>query len=166
MGAADSMASYRAHQTFVAVLLTVYVVGGCVLRFARDTGEVFPVFSWTMFCYVPNTVTDYAVEILELNGEAQTPPLPFHEARGLLTGAGVVDANYVILKMGKALDRGDESETSSSRELFERHYLRGSEAPVHYRVIRRVYLPLEYWRSRALIESTPVSEYVYSGGVS
>lgn len=151
---------------FVAILLSAYVVAGGILRFARDTGEVFPVFSWSMFCYVPNTVTDYAVEILELNGEPQQPPLPFHEARGLLTGAGVVDANYVIEVMGKALDRGDAIEMSSSRELFERHYLRGSEAPVHYRVIRRVYLPLEYRRSRTLIESTPVSEYVYSGGVS
>jgi hypothetical protein len=160
------MGSYRAHQMFVGVLLAFYVAGGCILRFARDTGEVFPVFAWTMFCYVPNTVTDYAVEILELNGESQQPPLPFHEARGQLTGAGVIAANYVILKMGKALEQGDVSEESSSRELFERHYLRGSNAPVRYRVIRRVYLPLEFRRSRELIESTPISEYVYSGGVS
>lgn len=160
------MGRYRAHQAFVGVLLAFYVAAGCVLRFTRDTGEVFPVFAWTMFCYVPNTVTDYAVEILELNGESQQPPLGFHEARGRVAGAGVVAANYVIHEMGKALDQRDERRLSKSRELFERHYLGEPNAPIHYRLIRRVYLPLAFRRSGELIESIPLREYVYSGGVS
>ena len=84
-----SRRAYRAHRRALACVLIGYAVLGSVFRWTVPGGEVFPVFSWTLFTYVPaETLTEFEVEVLALRGETLDESLPYHEARGVLPGAG------------------------------------------------------------------------------
>jgi hypothetical protein len=156
----STMRAYRCHVAFVSLFLTAYVLLGGVLRFARASGEVFPISSWTLFMRVPNQVTEYGIEILAVEGAVLAAPRAFHEARDLFPGAGDVRADRVVQRMARALEGGDEARLRELRLLFEGRWLGAERAPVHYRLVRRSYAPLERWRTGRAAESTELQDFV------
>jgi hypothetical protein len=141
------MRGYRRHASFVSLFLAAYVLLGCALRFTTASGELFPVSSWTLFLKVPNRVTEYGIEILAVGDAPLASPRPFHDARDLFPGAGDVRADRVVHRMGRALLSGDESRLEELRRLFEGRWLGADRAPVRYRLVRRIYSPLERWKT-------------------
>lgn len=160
------MRTYRRHATFVALFLSTYVLLGGIFRFTRPGGEVFPVFSWTLFLNVPNRVTEYGIEILDVGGAALSPPRAFHEARDLFPGAGDVRADRVVHGMGRALGTGDEARLQELRRLFEGRWIGAERAPVRYRLVRRVYSPLERWKTGRVAETAALRDFAFEGDAS
>ena len=160
------MRAYRRHLTFVSLFLAAYLLLGGVFRFTRASGEVFPVSSWTLFLHVPNRVTEYGIEILAVDGRALEAPRAYHEARELFPGAGDVRADRVVQRMGAALRAGDEARLRELAALFEGRWLGAERRPVRYRLVRRVYAPLERWRSGALLERAALRDFAFEGRTS
>jgi len=160
------MRSYRLHALFVGAVLVASLAGAAVVRFTRPGGELFPIFSWTLFLYVPNSVTEYAVEILEVQGEALAPAPTFHEARAIFRRSGDIAADKVIQGMARAAVAGDEARLGELRRLFEDRYLGASHAPVRYRLVEREYAPLERWRGGGFRSATALRDFEYAGDAS
>ena len=160
------MRAYRRHLTFVTLFLAAYIGLGCVFRFTRPGGEIFPVSSWTLFQKVPNRVTEYGIEVVALEGRALPAPRAYHEAREIFAGAGDVRADRVVQRMGAALRDGDEARLRELARFFEARWLGAEHAPLRYRLVRRVYSPLERWRSGALLEETPLRDFAFEGPAS
>jgi hypothetical protein len=155
------MRSYRLHTLFVAGFITASLLGAAVVRFTRPGGELFPIFSWTLFLYVPNTVTDHVIEILEAEGESLTPAPTFHEARAHFRRSGDIAADKVIQGMGRAHAAGDEARLAELRRVFEDRYLGVHKAPVRYRLIERDFAPLERWRDGVVRSTRPVRDFEF-----
>lgn len=140
------MRSYRRHACTVAAFLVAYALLGCVFRFTRPGGEVFPVSSWTLFLRVPNRVSEYEVEILSVAGARLPEPLALHRAGGRFPGSGDISATRLVQRMGRAHEAGDEARLAELRRLFEQRWLGPERAPLEYRLVRHHYSPLERWK--------------------
>jgi hypothetical protein len=158
----SDMRSYRLHTLFIAGFITASLLGAAVARFTRPGGEFFPVFSWTLFLYVPNVVTDHAIEILEVEGASLTPAPTFHEARAHFRRSGDIAADKVIQGMARAHAAGDEARLAELRRVFEDRYLGVHKTPVRYRLIEREYAPLERWRDGAVRSTRPVRDFEFT----
>jgi hypothetical protein len=157
------MRAYRRHAIFVSLLLAGYLLCGSVFRFTQPSGEVFPIFSFTLFMRVPNTVTEYGVEVLQVRGQPLSPPRAFHAAPELFPGAGDVRASRVVHRMGRALEKGEQARLADLRRLFEDRYLGSAQAPARYRLVRHVYSPLERWRTGEVRQSAALGAFEVAG---
>ena len=138
------MRRYRLHLLFVGLFLAGHLVGSALVRFARPSGEVFPLFSWTLFLSVPNEVTEAGIEILEVDGEVLDPPRMYQEARDRFRRAGDITVDKLVHGMARAHHQREEGRLSELRSVLEDRFLDGER--VRYRLIERVSAPLERWR--------------------
>lgn len=142
-----SMQSYRRLKLLVAALLCGYAAAALVLKVTlRRDGEVFPVFSWSLYSTVPGEDTDYAVRILSVGGKALDPPLFLQEARSFFTGTEPTAAFMTMQRLGDALEKRDADEVKAHRRLLEEHHLRG-QGVIRYEIVRRRFNTLARWSS-------------------
>ena len=165
-GPGDRMRLYRFHKFWIGCVLLAYLVLGATFRLTRTNGEVFPFFSWTLFIYVPGDTSEYAVELIEQGGRRFDPPRPLHAARGLVPGAGNVTAQVVVQRMGRAAERGDATALAELRRVFEREHLAAHRAPVHYRLVREHYDPIERWTTGGVRAVSELAQWSAGEGAS
>jgi hypothetical protein len=160
------MRAYRLHALFVGGFVAAYLLGAVVVRFTRPGGEIFPLFSWTLFLYVPDSVSEFAIEILEVDGAPLSPAPTYHEAGDRFRRAGDIAADKLIQGMGRAERDGDEARLAELRRVFEDRYLDARQAPVRYRLVEREYAPLERWHNGAFRATRSLREFSSERGPS
>ena len=152
------MQRYRRIQLFLATTMVLYVLGAVVAKVVvGGPGEVFPVFTWSLFCSVPNTVDDYAIRIAEVDGQAIAGQPTYQEADQWFEKAGSINAYVSIQRLGKALARQDAAELEDVRRFFEPVYL-GDQHAVTYRVVRRTGSLMTVWETGAFDHEQPLAE--------
>ena len=141
------MQSYRSLKLLVAGILCGYAAAALVLKVTlRQDGEVFPLFSWSLYSTVHGEDADYAVRILSVAGEALDPPLFFQEARLFFAGTEPIAAFMTVQRLGDALEKRDADAVRAHRRLLEHHHLRG-RGVVRYEIVRRTFNTLGRWSS-------------------
>jgi hypothetical protein len=160
------MRRYQRFKLFIAVFAVLYPViswSALGLTMRRSKNEIFPFFSWALFCFVPNEVTDYRLLISAVGDRQFDPPRDFASAKDVFPRAESIDAFMIIQDMGEYFEKGQESRLRDRRCLFESQFLGRGEG-VRYELARRRYDPLEFWNTRATRSIERLHGFDYDGG--
>lgn len=140
------MKAYRNLKVFIASFLVFYAGLGVFARVVLGPpGEIFPVFTWCLFCRVPNEVHDYALRILAVGSEKLEPTPYFQDAGQWFQKSGSIDAYYSIQEFGAAVLTGNRDRIEEVRRFLEPLYLEGLHA-VRYEVVERSFNPMDRWK--------------------
>lgn len=75
---------HRKLKAFIAILLISHACSSALLVMSstviKSANEIFPVFSWSLFTWIPNDFYDYALRIVAIDNENLHPLLYFQEA--------------------------------------------------------------------------------------
>lgn len=147
----------RRRERIAAALLCGYAAAALVIKAARPVdGEIFPLFSWSLFSTVPAQDENYGVRLLAVRGAPLATPTFFEEARGLVAEPESIAAFMTVQRLGVALSTDNARDAAAARRLLERHHLRGLD-DVRYEVVRRRFDTLERWSTGALRSSEVVA---------
>jgi hypothetical protein len=133
--------TYRHLKLFIASLLILYAVLGTFVHFIFRT-EIYPIFTWCLYCRIPNELQDYALRILTVNGEKLVLTPYFQEAGQWFQEAKSRSAYGSIQKLGLAVEASDTEMIEEVRRFFEPLYL-GRANVVCYEVVKRSFNPVE-----------------------
>jgi len=111
----------------------------------RGTKEIFPLYSWSLFQRIPNTISDYAIRVLRVGSEEMQPPPYFEDSRYWFDKNSSSLGYFNIQKLGTAISRGDSDRAARIRRFLERRYF-GGVGRVRYEVVRRSFDPVKRWR--------------------
>jgi hypothetical protein len=151
------MKRYRAF-LYAWLLATVLYVAVGNYTWMRGSYEVFPVFAWELFSYVPGAATDYGVRLTQIGGAPLTPPRYFEEAAGLVRDTHSIEAYVVIQDLGRAVESGDADAVAQARTTLESLYLDGLGA-VTYDLYQRRASPLARAQSGAFDEEQQLATF-------
>lgn len=110
----------------------------------KSTNEIFPVFSWSLFTWIPNDFRDYALRVIAVDNENLHPTLYFQEAGYWFPETHSMPAYDSIQKLGAAVAANDAKRIEEIRQFLEPIYLGGVKS-VRYDVVERSFDPLERW---------------------
>ena len=135
---------YWTVKTIVLVVFVAYAMMAMSLR--GSVQDVYPVFSWMLFSFIPNPNQDYAMEILEAGSMRYDPPLKFSQSKGLFEKIQHSPTEYAprVDRLGQALARNDVEEAARVREELE--VIFGNEA-FRYQIFMIYADPVEYWKT-------------------
>jgi hypothetical protein len=144
-----SMQKYRASIHGVVLFAVLYpLIAATVLvkDWHHGVGEIYPIAPWTLFCFVPNQESDFAVRLTSIDGQSSAPA-PYFESLTQFNENQKIPAVSIIRDMG-ALSGNIESEAfARQRRMFEHNYLRWLGREVRYELVRREYDVLNRWRT-------------------
>ena len=153
------MTGYRRVRRWLSALLFGYVGLGFAAT-AVPGFEVFPFFCWFLFPITPSVETRYALEVEMFGGAAIEPPRTFQEL-DVVEDPFAMDAWTTIQALGRAVDAGDSSEEERLRARLEANYL---ARPSRYRLVRRVFDPLDRWSTGRIEDSDVLARYASERG--
>lgn len=124
-----------------------FLVGMSARIFVLPKEEIFPIFSWSLFSYVPSVVYNYDVQILRYKNLEMKPPILYHEAEKIVPKAQEISAYIVIQAWGKALAKKDYEQAKKQQAIFERIYLLPK---TKYQVVLIKYNPITRWQNNTM----------------
>lgn len=140
------MRLYRRMQWgFATLALLYFLVGNGAWLWGNR--EIYPIFSWDLFSYVPNEVVDFGLRITKTGNTELEPPLYFEAAVDLLPDAQSIVAYTNIQALGAAIRAGQPVELAADRVAALHLY---PLLPVEYEIVQRRYAPLDRWRTGAV----------------
>jgi hypothetical protein len=72
----DKALILNAYRVFCRAVLLAALAYSVVANYTwvRQRSELFPIFAWELFSYIPSEVTDYGLLITAVDGRPLTPP--------------------------------------------------------------------------------------------
>ena len=140
------MQAYRLRIFWLALFVIAYpAVSGTTLIACRECqfAEIYPIAPWTLFCFIPNVETDYAVRILEVDGEP-LPQVRYFEDYVDLPDARKIVAHVTIQELGRLAHGGKDF--STLQHHFEQSFLRSIHRQVRYELVERQFDVLERYK--------------------
>jgi hypothetical protein len=153
--------TYRHLKLFIASFLILYAVLGAFAHFIFRT-ELYPIFTWCLYCRIPNELQDYDLRILTVNGEKLVLAPYFQEASQWFQEANSRSAYRSIQKLGLAVEVGDTEMIKEVRRFFEPLYL-GRANVVYYEIVKRSFNPMERWKYGSFKSVTSLGLFESSG---
>ena len=139
------MKQYRRLQQFIACMMIFYMVTGFTTWFLWRI-EMFPIYSWDLFSYVPTGERyDYGVRLLAVGDEILSPSIYYEAADEWFADAGSIVAYQRIQRLGTAVHNKNETAVAEAQRVFESAHLVGV-GEVQYEIVYRHYDMLTRWR--------------------
>ena len=137
------MRLYRRMQWgFATLALLYFLVGNGAWLWGNR--EIYPIFSWDLFSYVPNEVVDFGLRITKTGDTELDPPIYFEAAVDLLPDARSIVAYTNIQALGVAILADRPIELAAAADRVEALHLYPL-LPVEYEIVQRRYAPLDRW---------------------
>ena len=114
--------------------------------------EVFPFFTWSLFSRAPSRQSEFAIEVVALDGQQYDPPVDIMKLAEPLALFG--EDSILIHKSTQALAK---AKTDERRLAFERSYLSGHN--VSYRLVRYNFDAMDRWKTGARGEAKVIGQY-------
>lgn len=148
--ARTSSGTIRGCRSGISILLGAYVLVAVGGNLMHPQGEVFPVFSWSLFSQVHNPARGVELEILEIDGERFAEPRGFFTLpeRFVHAARNNMDVNKAVVSFMTRLRAGED--TTRLRRRIEAVYL-GEAERVRWQVSVVAFDPLERHRSGAIL---------------
>lgn len=154
------MSHYKFLQRIVTLFLLFYVIFGSG-TWLRAGVEYFPFYSWDLFSFVPNTVTDFGLLILSVDGQPLYPPRYFETADDLFREAQSINAVRSVQNMGSAILRQEATEIGANQTQIEALYFT-DYSRIEYALVQRSYFPLNRFRTGAFQQEIEVGRFEYN----
>ncbi len=145
----------RIQLSFIGFALLYAFVGNYTWITAQT--ELFPIYSWDLFSYIPAHTSEFAIRITVINGETLDPPLYFNEATRYVPAAKTIEAFALIQRFGNAIytNNGD---AALLQQQFESLYLQHL-ATVNYDLVIRTFDAIDYAQSGSIDEVILLQTY-------
>lgn len=140
---------------FIGFALLYALVGNYTWITAQT--ELFPIYSWDLFSYIPAHTAEFAIRITAVNGKTLDPPLYFNEATQYIPAAQTIEAFALIQRFGNAVYT-NKSDAVTLQEQFESLYLQQLET-VSYELVIRSFDAIAYAKSGLVDEVIPLQTY-------
>jgi len=132
-------------RTGLVVFLIAYpLISGTVLaiRWSKTANEIYPFFSWALFCFVPGETSDLGIRVTAIDGEPLDPPRFVEESTDDFPEAKRAVTYLTIQKI-----KTDSTQAvDPSRVLIEKNVLLRDHKQVDYELVKRRYDCLERHR--------------------
>lgn len=151
------MQYYTFLKRFIAIIVILYFVIGN-FTWNRYQIEIFPIYSWDLFSYIPNLSVDYALKINAIDQAYLDPPAYFQEMPNEFSEANSIVAYHVIQSLGRAIESNDEESIKSLRHQIESTYF-SNHFHVEYEVRKRSFFAGERWRNNRFEENIRLVTY-------
>ncbi len=140
---------------FIGFALFYAIVGNYTWVTAQS--ELFPIYSWDLFSYVPTHTSEFAIRITAINGEPLDLPLYFNEATKYIPAAQTIEAFALIQRFGNAVYTNN-SDAVTLQQQFEALYLQQLET-VSYELVIRTFDAIAYAQSGLVDEVILLQSY-------
>ena len=157
------MKSYRRLKllTFF-IFVTYYVISSLTQQFG--TGEVFPVFSWSLYSGVPpRHLNDYGLQIIAVNQQLLAAPVFVEELEQFPVSFKTQDTADVDLslyrqvqRLGHAIATDDPTATSLHRKRLEKFL---GDKEVDYAIVIRQFDSRERWLTGKIEKSHQIAKF-------
>ena len=151
------MQYYTFLKRFIAVVVILYFVMGN-FTWNRYHIEIFPVYSWDLFSYIPNLSIDYALKINAIDQVYLDPPAYFQEMPNEFSEANSIVAYHVIQSFGRAVELNDVESIKNLRQQIESIYF-SNQTQVEYEIRKRTFFAGERWRENRYEENIRLATY-------
>lgn len=149
--------SYRRLKYSILLFAVAYaLVGSATWHWFRY--EIFPIFSWDLFSYVPYELIDYGVKITRVGDSTPEPSLYYEAAGSFFPDAQSITAYTNIQVLGHAVEWGTDADVQRARQQFEHLHL-NNIAPVHYEVWKRRSRPLLRWQTGTFLSEDQLASF-------
>lgn len=144
-------------QTIILILGIVYALFSSYTWYFQGV-EHFPFYSWDLFSYVPNSVDDYQLQIIELDGQP-IDPIYFNQADAYFVEASSIVIFHNIQTFGRAVQNQQESEATNTRLQIESNAFPQYNT-VTYHLVKRLYNPLQQMQTgEGFLEEQIIATY-------
>lgn len=150
------LSGVRLRQSIFFIFYLLYFVIA-FLGTSLSKGEIFPIFSWSLFSHVTPIFHDYEVEISRVDDMIYNPPVNFFTLKNSFRHAGA--RNISILKAARAYHLAmlrEPSRLAVLRSVIEGKYL-GGVRRVDYQIVVVAYDPLQRWRTGEVIRKWQIA---------
>ena len=151
------MQYYTFLKRFIAIIVILYFLIGN-FTWSRYQLEVFPIYSWDLFSYIPNLSVDYALKINAIDQTYLETPKYFQEMPNEFSDSGSIVAYHVIQSFGRAVESSDAESIKNLRNQIESTYF-SNHLHVEYEVRRRTFYAGERWRDNRFEENIRLATY-------
>jgi len=130
-------------KTVIALIFATYACFGVLLEYFIH-GEIYPVFSWSLFSVIPNPTVDTTIRVHEMHGKQYEPPLTFQDLTFLFTEIGHSPTQYtpIIKRLGDAIKDDNQEKIDKERAHLEALF---GTMPFRYDVVRITYDPIVFF---------------------
>ncbi len=123
---------------FTILIVVFYAFTAVFLRYIYpQEPEIFPLFSWRLFAGVPNTRTEYSVEITKFGNTQLSQPVVFSEAN-FLASSKSVSARKLIQDFAQSYNKNQDYQKYQT--VLETVYL---DKTKEYRLVKQTYNPVD-----------------------
>ena len=154
--------SYRGYQRRYA-LLVLFFAAYAVVAVAGDRyaprGEFYPVFSWSLFTYVPDVRGDTEVVVHRVGDRVFDPPVPYTALKDDFAAAGGRAVDAYKAARGLVDSSYTEPEGFDARRRMMEKVLFDGRTDVEYEIRMIAFRPLERWRDGAVLTSKSFGRY-------
>lgn len=151
------MQYYTFLKRFIAIVVVSYFLIGN-FTWSQYQLEIFPIYSWDLFSYVPNRSIDYALKINAIDDEYLENPAYFQDMPNEFKQANSITAFHVIQQFGRAIEANDAPAIETLRNQIESDYF-ANQSQVEYEVRKRSFFSAERWRTGTFEENTRLVTY-------
>lgn len=122
-------------------MLAYPLVSGTVLavRWSKTANEIYPFFSWALFCFVPGETSDFSIRVTAVDGEPLDTPRFIEEYVERFPEARIATTYLKI----QEIEPDVSGEPDPARVLIERNVLLRNHRQVDYELVKRTYDCLE-----------------------
>lgn len=135
----EKILNLRRLQKMLSIFVFMYLVVGIA---TVKVGEIFPVFSWSLFSQIPSkNQRQFDIFIHGNNEKSINPPIQFNQAPDFtVKNQKNTAAVNLIQQLGIAYTTNNEEEFIQLQTLFEKNYLMDK---VKYELISETYHPIK-----------------------
>lgn len=145
------MHQYRRVKFAISILLVGHLAAVLLIKILAvlgtmdRPGEIFPVFTWSLFSRVPNHVQDFAIRIHSIDNIKLRKPTYLESLHDTFPHADAGNSRQIVDRLGHALTGDRTAEIAQlTRQLEE--VLFHQHDSVEYEVVQRSYMPANRWR--------------------
>lgn len=153
----NSMIAYRRTKWFILGAVLFYFIVGNGARYWLGR-EIYPIFSWELFSYVPNELVDYGLRVTQVDHKVLPKAVYFEAAPSLFSDAQSIIAYNNIQALGQLLDAHQADNAQAARIKVEQQHLHIAHA-LSYEIIRRSSIPLVRWKTGSFATEVVIANF-------
>lgn len=151
------MAAYRRTKWLILGAILFYFTVGNGARYWLGR-EIYPIFSWELFSYVPNELVDYGLRVTQVDHRVLPKAVYFEAAPELFKDAQSIIAYNNIQALGQMIDAHRSDNAEAAHIKVEQQHLQIAHS-LRYEIVRRNSIPLIRWKTGSFSSEVVIANF-------